>query len=232
VVGVLTITSQFTPHISAFFNKGVIAAQWVERAVREEHRPHQADKPESEAQMLRELIAVVGGRLRDALGGLLKRQILSLLDSGQGSMYAALYALSDPELVTALKKLGQRANLVLANGAVAPDDPDENAEVREDLKAHSAVHVFDRMVSSGHFAHNKFVVFCDSAGDPQTVLTGSTNWTKSGLCTQANNALVISDAGIAARFSTSGTPSKTPATRSPRNWWLPTRSSSRSSSMA
>jgi len=56
------------------------------------------------------------------------------------------------------------------------------------------------MVSTGHFAHNKFVVFCDSDGKPRRVLTGSTNWTSSGLCTQANNGLIIDDADVAADF--------------------------------
>lgn len=44
------------------------------------------------------------------------------------------------------------------------------------------------------------MVFCDAAGKPQQVLTGSTNWTTSGLCTQANNGLIINDAAVAQDF--------------------------------
>ena len=33
-------------------------------------------------------------------------------------------------------------------------------------------------------------------GNPQSVLTGSTNWAPTGLCTQANNTLIIDDANI------------------------------------
>src|SRR5207249_6540174 len=29
----MTITGQFTPHLSAYFNKGIVAAQWVSRAL-------------------------------------------------------------------------------------------------------------------------------------------------------------------------------------------------------
>jgi phosphatidylserine/phosphatidylglycerophosphate/cardiolipin synthase-like enzyme len=64
----------------------------------------------------------------------------------------------------------------------------------------SKVTVIDRMVTGSHFAHNKFIVFCDSTGKPQQVLTGSTNWTFTGLCTQANNGLIINDAGVAQDF--------------------------------
>jgi phosphatidylserine/phosphatidylglycerophosphate/cardiolipin synthase-like enzyme len=41
---------------------------------------------------------------------------------------------------------------------------------------------------------------CDANGKPTAVWTGSTNWTKTGLCTQANNALFIDDAATAAFF--------------------------------
>jgi phosphatidylserine/phosphatidylglycerophosphate/cardiolipin synthase-like enzyme len=65
---------------------------------------------------------------------------------------------------------------------------------------HGQVDLHDRLVTGNHFAHNKFVVFCGADGTPQKVLTGSTNWTMTGLCTQANNAVVVEDAGLAADF--------------------------------
>jgi hypothetical protein len=189
----LTISSQFTPHISAYFNKGIVAAQWVARALEQE------DPQATERKALLEIIAKIGDPLRDALGGLLKREVLALLKDAPGDLFAALYELNDPELIPALKVLGAKAHLVLANGAFSSQKPDENAAVRADLKT-TAVAVSDRMVSEGHFAHNKFAVFCDEAGDAQILLTGSTNWTMSGLCTQANNGLVIADHAVADRF--------------------------------
>jgi phosphatidylserine/phosphatidylglycerophosphate/cardiolipin synthase-like enzyme len=51
-------------------------------------------------------------------------------------------------------------------------------------------------------AHNKFAVFCDPSEAPLSVWTGSTNWTVTGLCTQANNALFIEDRTIAAAYKT------------------------------
>ncbi len=40
-------------------------------------------------------------------------------------------------------------------------------------------------------------MICDADKAPQAVWTGSTNWTKTGLCTQANNALLVRDPNLA-----------------------------------
>jgi phosphatidylserine/phosphatidylglycerophosphate/cardiolipin synthase-like enzyme len=190
----MTITGQCTPNLSAYFNKGVVAAQWVSRAL---------DQSPKNSK-IKTLVATPGNPLRNALSGLLRPQILALLEEtkkNNGKIYAALYELNDPELIPGLTAFGKDCNLILANGAFkgnTPPDNDENAAVRAQLK--SKINVFDRIVSSPHFGHNKFVVFCDSAGNPQKVLTGSTNWTTSGLCTQANNGLIINDASVAKDF--------------------------------
>jgi phosphatidylserine/phosphatidylglycerophosphate/cardiolipin synthase-like enzyme len=189
----LTVEGQCTPHLSAYFNKGIVAAQWVSRALAKE--PQDAK--------IKQVVAQPGDPLRAELSGLLRPRILSLLAEAKaagGKIFAALYELDDPELIPALEALGADCSLILGNGAFGPGKPDENAAVRASLRKDSQVQVFDRMVSSGHFAHNKFVVFCDAAGNPQKVLTGSTNWTSSGLCTQANNGLVVDDPAVAADF--------------------------------
>ena len=190
----MTITGQSTPHLSAFFNKGIVAAQWVARAL--------AAAPKN--SKIKDLVSQPGNQLRNALSGLLRPEILSLLAGtrkNNGKIYAALYELNDPELIPALEAFGKDCNLILGNGAFKgnkPPDNDENAAVRAQLKP--KITVIDRIVPLGHFAHNKFVVFCDSEGTPRRVLTGSTNWTCSGLCTQANNGLVIDDPAVAADF--------------------------------
>jgi phosphatidylserine/phosphatidylglycerophosphate/cardiolipin synthase-like enzyme len=59
------------------------------------------------------------------------------------------------------------------------------------------------MVSPGALGHNKFVVICaekSSGPVPLRVLSGSTNWTKTGLCTQVNNGIVIDNADVAAAY--------------------------------
>ncbi|KRR26076.1 hypothetical protein CQ14_26650 [Bradyrhizobium lablabi] len=53
---------------------------------------------------------------------------------------------------------------------------------------------------SGHIGHNKFIVYVDDAGTAKSVLTGSTNWTWSGVSGQSNNCVRIDDEEIAAGF--------------------------------
>ena len=187
----MTISGQATPNVSAYFNKGIVAAQWVTRAL----------AGLGKAPKIADLIGAPGNTLRNALSGLLRQQLLALLaevKANNGEIYAALYELNDPELLTAIKALGKKCHLVLANGAFKPPDNDENKKVRAELR--SIVDLHDRLVTGNHFAHNKFVVFCDSGGKPQRVLSGSTNWTMTGLCTQANNGVIVDDPDLAADF--------------------------------
>ncbi len=194
VTGKMTVTGQSTPNISAYFNKGLVAAQWVSRAVDQQPK----------GSTLASLITQPGNTLRNALSGLVRTQVLSLLAETQknnGKIFAALYELNDPELISSLQALGKNCNLILANGAFKGNQPpnnDENQKVRAQLKG--KINLFDRIVKSGHFAHNKVVIFCDSAGNPQSVLTGSLNWTSTGLCTQANNSVIINDAKVASDY--------------------------------
>jgi hypothetical protein len=190
----MKIAGQRTPHISAYFNKGIVAAQWVSRAL---------DAAPKNSKIT-DLVTEAGNPLRNALSGLLRPAIFSLLSEtrrNKGKIFAALYELNDRELIDALAAFGRDCHLILANGAFKSNQPgknDENEGVRAELK--SKVSLFDRIVKTGHFAHNKFVVFCDAHGTPHRVLTGSTNWTFTGLCTQANNAIVVDDPDVAADY--------------------------------
>jgi PLD-like domain len=190
----MMITGQATPHISSYFNKGIVAAQWVSRALQKLGK-----KPN-----MKDLIGDTSppnNVLRNALSGLLRPQILQKLADVKakgGQIYAALYELNDPEMLEALKALGQNCHLILANGAFKPPSNDENKEVRAKLKG--VVELHNRLVTGKHFAHNKFVVFCDAQGKPQSVLSGSTNWTMTGLCTQANNGIFVDDPMLAQYF--------------------------------
>jgi PLD-like domain len=135
--------------------------------------------------------------------------MLELLDGvpPDGEVYAALFELSDAELLDRLVALGSRAHLVLANGSIqkrqgettdAARARDENADARARLLAAGVdVAEHDRFVSPGALGHNKFLVVADAQGDAQRAWTGSTNWTPTGLCTQLNNGLRIDDPQLA-----------------------------------
>jgi len=195
------VSGQDGVNISAYFNRGIIAAQWVARELAAEAAAQTA-KGSPRAELMK-AIADPNNALRKALGGLLRPQLINLLTTaaqGAGHVYAALYELNDPEVLAQMKALGPRCFLLLGNGAFKPPTNDENHAVRADLKANSQVQVFDRMVTGSHFAHNKFIVFCDANDNPQQVWTGSTNTTETGLCTQANNGIVINDAAVAGAY--------------------------------
>ena len=190
----MTVSGQSSPHISAYFNKGIIAAQWISRELN--------NAPNKGAILSQ--VQQQGNPLRVALAGLVLPEVTGLLDEAQqngGTIYAALYELNDTELIGKLIALGSRCNLILGNGAFKSNTPpnnDENAAVRQQLAGKINLH--DRIVTKGHFAHNKFVVFCDANGKPQKVLTGSLNWTYTGLCTQANNSIIVEDPDVAADY--------------------------------
>jgi phosphatidylserine/phosphatidylglycerophosphate/cardiolipin synthase-like enzyme len=192
----ITISSQASPNIGAFFNKGIVSAQWVSRAL-----AALGPKPS-----IAKVIGSPGNPLRDALSGLLRPELLQLLKDvkdNNGHVYAALYELNDPELLAALKALGKNCHLILANGAFSKkNNNDENSAVRAELDG--VVDLHNRMVPQGHFAHNKFLVICDSSAQPRPlkVLSGSTNWTMTGLCTQANNGIIVNDSKLANYFLT------------------------------
>ncbi|MBV8930569.1 MAG: hypothetical protein JO152_15720, partial [Mycobacteriaceae bacterium] len=122
------------------------------------------------------------GPLRNYLTGPLGERLFQLLDSAAADgrdIYAALYELNDPQLESALEKLGQHAHVVLANGSVKKKGEDQNKPARDLLVDN--IDLDDRMVSPRALGHNKFLVVCDDAGDPRWVWTGSQNWSDTGL---------------------------------------------------
>jgi phosphatidylserine/phosphatidylglycerophosphate/cardiolipin synthase-like enzyme len=191
----ITVDTGKSPQLSAYFNRGIVASQWVARAL-----AAQGGGPQS---ALKTDITTPGSPLRQELGGHLRQSLLDIIAASAKNgetVYAALYELNDPELIPAIETFGKRFELILGSGAFKPPETDENAAVRAQLKASGKITVHDRIVSGRHFAHNKFLVFCDSAGRPRRVWTGSTNWTVTGLCTQVNNGILIENDALAAGY--------------------------------
>lgn len=189
----LTLTHQVDPKIETYFNRGIVAAQWVSRRLGITATKLQSAK-------LEKIIATANDPFRSYLAGPLGEKLFELLASAAAKkreIYAALYELDDPQLEAALAKIGKRAHVVLANGSVKKKGEDQNARARKSLRQKIDLH--DRMVSPRALGHNKFLVIYDGS-KARWAWTGSQNWTKTGLCTQANNSVLIDDPKLAAEY--------------------------------
>jgi phosphatidylserine/phosphatidylglycerophosphate/cardiolipin synthase-like enzyme len=190
----ISLTHEVTSKIEAYFNRGIVAAQWVSRRLG-------ITEQDSKAAKLRKVIETPDDPFRNYLTGPLGARLFALLDDvakDNREIYAALYELHDEQLEAALEKVGKRAHVVLANGSVKKKGADQNSEARKRLREKIDLH--DRMVSPRALGHNKFLVVCDEDGKPRWVWTGSQNWTQTGLCTQANNSVLIDDPQLASEY--------------------------------
>src|SRR6185369_2995895 len=191
----VTISSEMSSGVNAYFNRGLISTQRVTKAMN--------GKPS--ATSLRTLVADPKNALRASLSGDMVEALTSFIDRAKssGKIYAALYELGDEELIARLEGLGKKLQIVLSDSAVT--DPvtkkkeDGNQAARDRLRK-KAGRKWDRIMPANHIGHNKFLVYVDKAGKAKAVLFGSTNWTSTGLCAQTNNTVVMENAKLAERY--------------------------------
>jgi len=181
----LTNAVTLTPQRGAYravFNRGIISSQAVSAAL-----------GSLRVKDLLRRIRDPKDAMRQTLSGDLMGALTALLDSGEGALEAALYELDDPEgLEASLTAHPEGRHVVLGNSRTK-QAADGDAAARARLKA-AGLDVTDRILASGHIPHNKFL------WRGAAVLTGSTNWTTTGLCTQTNNALLIDSAEVAGHY--------------------------------
>jgi len=189
----VVVTGQFRGGLTAVFNRGTLMSQVVSRLAGEVSVPA--------LKRFKAKLAQPGHAGRRYLAGDARHVLLGFLadaDRRGDAVYAALYELNDEELVQALVPFGARAHVLLGNGSGSTP-----AAVAALQAAGVAIHRRDlsKKGLSSPSVHNKFVVACRPDGQaPSRVLTGSTNWTVTGLTTQLNNVLVIERPKTAARF--------------------------------
>lgn len=191
--GAIKLSHEAEPKIEVYFNRGIVAAQWVSRRLG-------ITDEDLKSKSLKKAIETPDDPLRGYLTGPLGERLFELLADAakkKREIYAALYELDDPQLEAALAKIGKKAHVVLANGSVKKKGEDQNEDARAVLKKKVDLH--NRMISPRALGHNKFLVILDGKR-PRWVWTGSQNWTKTGLCTQANNSLLIDDFKLAAEY--------------------------------
>lgn len=193
----VTLTGECSPSLTAIFNRGLISTQHVTQAL----------KGNISKNSFLEMIQDQNDQLRKDLAGDIIGTLTGFVARAKksGSIYAALYELTDDELRKSLSGIGKKLNIVLANIVAKPtkggsdEKPGENDESEQKLK-NSAKSLLYRKPPSGHIVHNKFLIYVDADNVPQAVLTGSCNWTDTGLCAQTNNSIVIQDKNVAARY--------------------------------
>ncbi len=186
----VTLTPE-RPPFHVYFNRGITATQALSHALNDKPSvsalaPHILDP----ADPIRIRLM---GQLQDGLTSLLARA-----DAGGGAIHAALYELNDPDGLEKQLHQNPASRTVILGNEQGKDTDDADAENRADLKS-AGVTVIDRILGKGSIPHNKFMVLTEN-GKPSAVLSGSTNWTSTGLCTQTNNALVVESPVLAQRY--------------------------------
>jgi hypothetical protein len=175
------------------FTNGILAAQWLRNVLNEDGV---IDKNE-----LLEKISNPNDPHRKYLAGDVIPLIRQLFER-PGTFHLALYELEDKELENILVANATRIHVILANTGLGEGGKwDARNQAARARLVNAGVDIQHRMFNNTiHIGHNKFVVHVPPAGSPRCVLTGSTNWTATGLAGQTNNALLIEDDAIAGAF--------------------------------
>jgi phosphatidylserine/phosphatidylglycerophosphate/cardiolipin synthase-like enzyme len=182
-----------------FFNRGIISTQSVASKLPKDSH----GRPSADALM--EHIRIKGDPIRESLAGEAPRALMSLFERARaegGKCFCALYELTDTELVEAVEATAANIEVILSNADNDSGYDGTNHDTRARLHSslpNGAIH--DRLLPKGNaIGHNKFVVYVDPQGNPKAVLTGSTNWTATGLCSQSNNVTLLEDDAVAERY--------------------------------
>jgi phosphatidylserine/phosphatidylglycerophosphate/cardiolipin synthase-like enzyme len=186
------VTSKRGPFRSTFTN-GILAAQWLRNVLNEDGV--------IEKNELYEKIVNPNDPHRKYLAGDVIPLIRELFQR-EGTFYLSLYELEDKELEDILIANVARIHVILAN--TGPDEDKKwdarNKAARKRL-VDAGADIQHRMFNNSiHIGHNKFVVHIPPGGGGRSVLTGSTNWTSTGLAGQTNNALLVEDDAVAGVF--------------------------------
>jgi phosphatidylserine/phosphatidylglycerophosphate/cardiolipin synthase-like enzyme len=178
--------------LSAYFNRGTLMSQIVSRFV-------QGDVSNSSLAKFKTSLKDATFPPRKYLSGHAREALLGFLgdaDRRGSQVFAAVYECEDDEIIEAIKALGNRGHYLMGNGG--------NVAGLADQLTGAGLEVHQRDLShagrSSPSVHNKFAVEVNASGDATRALTGSLNWTTTGLCTQLNNTLVIDRPVIAARY--------------------------------
>jgi phosphatidylserine/phosphatidylglycerophosphate/cardiolipin synthase-like enzyme len=187
----VVITSRRGPFRSTFTN-GILAAQWLSNVLLDDG----VIKPNE----LLDMIADPDNPYRKYLAGDVLPLIRELF-ARPGEFFLALYELQDIELEEILVANAARIHIILANSGVDKSVWDARNAPARDRLVKAGADIQHRMFNNDtHIGHNKFVVHVPPGGAPRAVLTGSTNWTQTGVAGQTNNAILVENDEIAGAY--------------------------------
>jgi phosphatidylserine/phosphatidylglycerophosphate/cardiolipin synthase-like enzyme len=212
LTNIIEVTRSLPPFTSTFTN-GILSTQFLIRVLEQDDRKITPGELEAHLRKPQDW-------LRNYLSGDVLPVITDFFAQPSGRFHAALYELEDEQLIGLLATNAERLDLILSDAGSGTDEDAEpnadgkqptiydtrNAPARKMLrklakKPGTKFKMQDRMFNgSGHIGHNKFVVHVDGAGIATSVLTGSTNWTWSGIGGQSNNCIRIDDMAIAGAY--------------------------------
>jgi len=142
------------------------------------------------------------------LGFTAREAIFDLLDEVLGNKKLRLdmfaYDLNEPDLIKALLELAKqgRVRIVLDNADLHHNKnkpkPEDRFETLFLAAAKAPAEI--RRGSFGRYAHDKVLILSD-AGGAKKVLTGSTNFSVTGLYVNSNHVLVFSDSDVASKYA-------------------------------
>lgn len=191
--------------VQVIFNRGILSSQAFSKAG--------GTGKKITKSIAKKLITEPSSVWRKRLGGNMLSNVNTFFNKAKeegGKYYAALYELTDAVLIKELtRNKGTEIILSNANSTISEMIDGKkhdttvidgtNKDTREKLHSINTIKVYDRIIGT-HIGHNKFVIYVDSQGNPKSVLTGSTNWTPTGLCGQTNNMIIIDSEKVASEY--------------------------------
>ena len=204
-----------TRNVSLGFTRGYMQSEAFARHFGAKTRIVPAKQPltfdtKSQAGANDDGVTVTYADIYQWMGGTARKQVFAILDAVLADTNLTLdvfaYDLNEPDVAAAFLKLGSegRIRIILDNAALhsKPTDsknPLENVFADEFAKQAKAPAALVRG-SFGRFSHDK-VFIVSKGGSPVQVLTGSTNFSVTGLYVNANHVLVFDDPKIAAKYA-------------------------------
>jgi hypothetical protein len=141
------------------------------------------------------------------LGFTARQRIVELLEEVQADPTLTVdvfaYDLNEPDVCSTLLKLGSagQVRIILDNAALhhSTTKPTPEDRFADEFTEQAGIDAIKRG-KFGRYAHDKVLIVSDKTG-PRTVLTGSTNFSVTGLYVNANHVLVFADREVAATYS-------------------------------